>query len=65
MIAKIYATLGEKEMTLSWLERGLATGAIGPFYKDEAVWDSVRGDSRFEKLVQKMFDPIDASGDTR
>src|SRR5436309_7876194 len=34
-IAKIYATLNEKEMALSWLERGLATGAIGSFYKDE------------------------------
>ena len=64
LIAKIYATLNDKEMAFSWLERGLATGAIGPFYKDEAVWDSIRGDSRFEKLVQKMFDPIDAVGDT-
>ena len=36
LIAKIYATLNEKEMALSWLERGLATGAIGPFYKDGA-----------------------------
>src|SRR5216117_1660679 len=56
LIAKIYATLNEKEMALSWLERGLATGAIGPFYKDEPVWDSIRGDPRFEALVQKIFD---------
>jgi eukaryotic-like serine/threonine-protein kinase len=55
LIAKIYATLNEKEMALSWLERGLATGAIGSFYKDEPVWDSIRGDPRFEALVQKMF----------
>jgi len=55
LIAKIYATLNEKEMAFSWLERGLATGAIGPFYKDEPVWDSIRGDPRFEALVQKMF----------
>jgi eukaryotic-like serine/threonine-protein kinase len=55
LIAKIYATLNEKEMALSWLERGLATGAIGPFYKDEPVWDSIRGDRRFEALVQKIF----------
>jgi len=26
-IAKIYATLNEKEMSLTWLERGLAAGA--------------------------------------
>jgi serine/threonine-protein kinase len=55
LIAKIYASLNEKEMALSWLERGLATGAIGPFYKDEPVWDSIRGDLRFEALVQQIF----------
>ena len=55
LIAKIYATLNEKETALSWLERGLATGAIGPFYKDEPVWDSIRGDPRFEALVQKIL----------
>ena len=55
LISKIYATLNEKEMALSWLERGLATGAIGTFYKDEPVWDPIRSDSRFEALVQKMF----------
>jgi serine/threonine-protein kinase len=55
LIAKIYATLDEKEMALSWLERGLATGAIGVFYKDDPVWDTIRSDPRFEALVQKMF----------
>jgi len=55
LIAKIYATLNEKEMALSWLERGLATGAIGVFYKDDPVWDSIRGDARFEAVVQKIF----------
>ena len=34
-IAKIYAVLNEKELALSWLERGLAAEAIGNFYKDE------------------------------
>src|SRR5437773_1287946 len=34
-MAKIYATLNEKELALTWLERGLATGAIAPFFKDE------------------------------
>jgi adenylate cyclase len=53
-IAKIYATLNEKEPALSWLERGLATGAIGSFYKDEPVWDPIRSDPRFEVLVEKM-----------
>ena len=53
-IAKIYATLNEKEMAFSWLERGLATGAIAVFYKDEPVWDPIRGDPRFEDLLRRM-----------
>jgi serine/threonine protein kinase/tetratricopeptide (TPR) repeat protein len=65
LIAKIYATLNEKEMALSWLGRGLATGAIGTFYKDEPVWDPIRSDSRFEALVQKMFASTNTPGDAR
>ena len=53
-IAKIYATLNDKEMAFSWLERGLATGALGVFYKDEPVWDPIRDDPRFAALVGKM-----------
>jgi serine/threonine-protein kinase len=53
LIAKIYATLNEKEMAISWLERGLTTGAIGVFYKDEPVWDPIRGDPRFTDLVRR------------
>ena len=56
-IAKIYATLNEKEQTLTRLERGLAMGAIGAFYKDDPVWDSIRSDPRFAVLVGKMVVP--------
>jgi TolB-like protein/Flp pilus assembly protein TadD len=56
-IAKIYATLNDKENAFSWLERGLATGALGVFYKDEPVWDPIRDDTRFEELVGKMVVP--------
>jgi tetratricopeptide (TPR) repeat protein len=56
-IAKIYATLNEKELALSWLERGLATGAIGVFYKDEPVWDPIRSDQRFADLLRSMGIP--------
>ena len=65
LIPKIYATLNEKEMALSWLERGLGTGAIGTFYKDEPVWDPIRSDSRFQALVQKMFASTNTPGDAR
>jgi hypothetical protein len=53
-IAKIYAALNEKEMALSRLERGVTTGAIGAFYKDEPVWDTIRGDPRFADLLRRM-----------
>jgi tetratricopeptide (TPR) repeat protein len=53
-IAKIYAALNEKEMAFSWLERGLAAGAIGYFYKDEPVWDTIRNERRFSDLLQRM-----------
>ena len=53
-IAKIYATLNEKELALTWLQRGLAAGSIGNFYKDEPVWDPIRSDPRFKALVEKM-----------
>jgi eukaryotic-like serine/threonine-protein kinase len=58
LIAKIYASLNEKEMALSWLERGLATGAIGVFYKDDPVWDPIRSDPRFTDLVRRMGIPL-------
>ena len=53
-ISKICATLNEKEQALTWLERGLGTGAVGFFYKDEPVWDSIRGDPRFEKIAASV-----------
>jgi serine/threonine-protein kinase len=56
-IAKIYATLNDKEMAFSWLGRGLATGAVGSFYKDEPVWDSIRSDPRFADLLRRMGIP--------
>jgi TolB-like protein/Tfp pilus assembly protein PilF len=54
-IAKIYATLNDKELAFSWLERGLAAGAIAVFYKDEPVWDPIRSDSRFTDLLRRMM----------
>jgi TolB-like protein len=56
-IAKIYATLNDKEMALLWLERGFASGAIGAFYKDEPVWDPIRSDPRFADLLRRMAIP--------
>jgi eukaryotic-like serine/threonine-protein kinase len=56
-IAKLYAALNEKELALTWLERGLAAGAIGTFWKDEPVWDALRSDARFGDLLRRMGIP--------
>jgi TolB-like protein/DNA-binding winged helix-turn-helix (wHTH) protein/Flp pilus assembly protein TadD len=56
-IAKIHAALNEKELALTWLERSLAAGAIGAFFKDEPVWDPIRSDPRFVDLVRRMGIP--------
>jgi len=53
-IAKIYATMNEKDPAFTWLKRGLGAGAIGAFYKDDPVWDSIRGDPRFADLLRRM-----------
>ncbi len=53
-IAKVYAALNEKELAFTWLERGLAAGAITIFFKDEPVWDPIRSDPRFADLLRRM-----------
>ncbi len=56
-VAKIYATLREPEPALTWLERGLAAGAIGMLHKDEPMWDVIRHDTRFGDLLRRMGIP--------
>jgi eukaryotic-like serine/threonine-protein kinase len=56
-IAGVYAALNEKDSALTWLERGLATGALGYFYKDEPVWDPFRSDPQFIDLLRRMGIP--------
>ena|SRR5437867_2231840 len=46
--------LNEKESALTWLERSLATGALGYFYKDEPFWDALRSRPRFIDLLRRM-----------
>jgi serine/threonine-protein kinase len=56
-IAKIYAALNEKDLALSWLERGLAARAIGALLKDDPVYDAIRSDARFGDLLRRMGIP--------
>jgi serine/threonine-protein kinase len=56
-IAKIYSSLNENDKAFSWLERGLAAGAIGSFYGNDPVWDPIRHDLRFPDLLRRMGVP--------
>ena len=56
-IAKIYASLNERELAFKWLEHGLAAGTIGSFIKDDPMWDTIRGDPRFPDLLRRMGIP--------
>jgi len=56
-IAKLYEALNEKDLALTWLERGLAAGSIRGFYKDSLVWDEIRSDARFGDLLRRMGVP--------
>ena len=56
-MAKIYATLNEKELAFKLLDSSLAAGAIGIFYKDDPVWDPLRGDARFGDLLRRLGIP--------
>jgi hypothetical protein len=53
-IARIYLMLNERELALSWLERGFEAGAIAVFFKDAPLWDPLRSDPRFAQLVRRM-----------
>jgi Flp pilus assembly protein TadD len=57
-IAKIYAALNEKDQAMTWLDRGLAAGATGGFFKDDPVWDPIRSDPRFADLLRRMGIPL-------
>jgi serine/threonine-protein kinase len=53
-ISKIYAVLNEQELALAWLERGFAAGAIGAFYPQDPMFDSLRPDPRYQDLLRRM-----------
>ena len=62
-LARIYALTGENDLALEQLEvlSKLASSWFGFSYGDLRLnpdWDPLRGDSRFEKLVEESKKPV-------
>jgi TolB-like protein len=54
-IALVYAWHGEKEQALDWLECAYEErDGWMPFINVDPLWDSLRSESRFRKIVEKM-----------
>jgi TolB-like protein/Tfp pilus assembly protein PilF len=54
-IALAYNGLGERDKTLTWLERGLEQrDAKMVFLKVEPKWNNLRGDPRFQDLLRRV-----------
>ena len=54
--ALTYLALGDKDQTLNWLEQGVRErgATFLQFIKTDAFFDPLRGDPRFEAIVQKV-----------
>jgi len=68
-LARIYALTGEKDLALEQLEvlSKLASSWRGMSYGELRLnpdWDSVRGDPRFEKLVEEVKKPLASESPT-
>ena len=57
--ALIHLALGEKDQALDWLEKGVQArgGSYLCFIKVDPFFDPLRGDPRFEAVVQKVVGP--------
>jgi len=57
--ARIYVALGDHDRGLDLLSRAIDAGAIAIFCKDQAVWEPIRHDPRFQSLLRRMRIPTD------
>jgi adenylate cyclase len=50
-----YAMLGEKELALGWLEKGIKLRPVfGPYINSNRVYENLRSDPRFKGLLKEM-----------
>lgn len=58
VIARLFVYGGDKEKAIAWLQRAYETHDQGMgTLKNAPMWDSLRGDPRFEELVRRMKFP--------
>lgn len=53
-VSQLYASAGQKELALEWLERAFVNGDAGMPYLRMPGYDSVREDPRFQDLMHRM-----------
>jgi Flp pilus assembly protein TadD len=54
VVAQVYLGLGDKDHAFTWLRRGVDQGDSHISLLAEPLYDTVRGDSRFTELLQRM-----------
>jgi len=53
-LAQLYATLGDKDAALRWLERAVEQRDVWLYLKTDPAYDNIRSDPRFQSLVRRM-----------
>jgi TolB-like protein/Tfp pilus assembly protein PilF len=53
-LAQLYATLGDKDAALHWLERAVEQRDVWLYLKADPAYDNIRSDPRFQSLVRRM-----------
>ncbi len=57
-IAVFYAAIGDRKQTLDWLDKAIEERAgLLVYLRVDPIWDSVRDDPRFEKIVKQVGIP--------
>jgi tetratricopeptide (TPR) repeat protein len=53
-LAQIYATLGDQDAALRWLERAVEQRDVWLYLKADPAYDNIRSNPRFQTLVRRM-----------
>ncbi len=57
-IAVFYAAIGDRKQTLDWLDKAIEERAgLVVYLRVDPIWDSVRDDPRFEKIIRQVGIP--------